>query len=95
MRYDYQELAAPPLQNPDPALLAAGLDTGRQPATTTTSRPASASPTIGGNGKTVMRGGFGIFYGRTPAIMLGTAHTGNGIQTTGVNFARPPSSPPV
>jgi outer membrane receptor protein involved in Fe transport len=36
--------------------------------------------------KTVVRGGYGIFFGRTPAIMLGTAHSQNGIQVTGVSL---------
>jgi hypothetical protein len=35
----------------------------------------------------VVRGGYGIFYGRTTAIMLGTAHSGNGIQTTGITLS--------
>ncbi len=30
--------------------------------------------------KLVIRGGAGMFYGRTPAILLGTAHSQNGIQ---------------
>jgi hypothetical protein len=30
--------------------------------------------------KLVVRGGAGMFYGRTPAILLGTAHSQNGIQ---------------
>jgi hypothetical protein len=34
----------------------------------------------------VIRAGFGIFYNRTPAIVLGTAHSQNGIQVTGINL---------
>ncbi|HYY93868.1 MAG TPA: hypothetical protein VE713_05080, partial [Pyrinomonadaceae bacterium] len=37
--------------------------------------------------KTVVRGGFGLFYGRTPAIVLGTAHSQNGINVTGINIS--------
>jgi hypothetical protein len=33
-----------------------------------------------------VRGGYGIFFARTPAIMLGTAHSQNGIQVTGVSL---------
>ncbi|HEY0100569.1 MAG TPA: TonB-dependent receptor, partial [Pyrinomonadaceae bacterium] len=88
LRYDYQKLAAPPLRNPDPALLAAGFDTSRQPDDGNNLAPrVGFAYDVRGDGKSVVRGGYGIFYGRTTAIMLGTAHTGNGIQTTGVNFA--------
>jgi outer membrane receptor protein involved in Fe transport len=87
VRYDYQKLAAPPLRNPNAALLAAGLDTSRRPSDGNNFAPRLGfAYDVGGNGKTVVRGGYGIFYGRTTAIMLGTAHTGNGVQTTGVNF---------
>jgi len=33
-----------------------------------------------------VRGGFGVYYGRTPAIVLGTVHSQNGINVTGVNL---------
>src|SRR4029079_12745110 len=36
--------------------------------------------------KYVVRGGYGIFYGRTPAIMVGTAHSNNGINVQTVTF---------
>jgi hypothetical protein len=45
--------------------------------------------------KTVMRGGYGFFFGRTPAIMLGTAHSQNGVQVTGVNLNCATASCPV
>ena len=85
LRYDYQALAEPPIQNPDPVLLAAGFDTSRQP-----SDKNNFAPRLGFSyafdERSVLRGGYGIFYGRTTAIMLGTAHSGNGIQTTGVTL---------
>jgi hypothetical protein len=34
----------------------------------------------------VVRGGYGLFYGRTPAIMVGTAHSNNGINVQTVTF---------
>src|SRR4029079_18162461 len=36
--------------------------------------------------KYVVRGGYGIFYGRTPSIMVGTAHSNNGINVQTVTF---------
>ena len=36
--------------------------------------------------KTAIRGGYGIFFGRTTGIMLGTSHSQNGIQVTGVTL---------
>ncbi|HKP72997.1 MAG TPA: TonB-dependent receptor, partial [Pyrinomonadaceae bacterium] len=84
-RYDYQRLAKPPITNPDPALLAAGLDTGRQPRDKDNIAPR-AGFSYALDEKTVVRGGYGIYYGRTTGIMLGTAHSGNGIQTTGITL---------
>jgi hypothetical protein len=34
----------------------------------------------------VVRGGYGVFFGRTPAIMLGTAHSQNGVQVINLTF---------
>ena len=33
-----------------------------------------------------MRGGWGLFYGRTPSIMLGTAHSNNGVNIVSLTF---------
>ncbi|HEY0322077.1 MAG TPA: TonB-dependent receptor [Pyrinomonadaceae bacterium] len=86
VRYDMQTLARPPLQNPDPVLLAAGFDTSIQPKDSNNIAPRFGF-SYAFNDKTVIRGGYGIFYGRTTAIMLGTAHSGNGIQTTGLTLS--------
>jgi carboxypeptidase family protein/TonB-dependent receptor-like protein len=85
LRYDYQKLAAPTVFNPSAALAGAGLNT------TTPIRDANnIAPRFGfsyaANEKTVVRGGYGIFFGRTTAIMLGTSHSQNGIQVSGVSL---------
>lgn len=85
LRYDLQDLADPTVNNPSPALAAAGLST-----TTPVRDGNNFAPRFGFSyafdDKTVLRGGYGIFFGRTPAIMLGTAHSQNGIQVTGVSL---------
>jgi outer membrane receptor protein involved in Fe transport len=85
LRYDLQDLADPSVHNPSAALAARGLDT-----TTPVSDGNNFAPRFGFSyaidDKTVVRGGYGIFFGRTPAIMLGTAHSQNGIQVTGVSL---------
>jgi outer membrane receptor protein involved in Fe transport len=85
LRYDYQLIAKPPITNPNPALLAAGFDTGFRP-----SDKNNFAPRIGVsyafNEKTVIRGGYGLFYGRTPAIVTGTAHSQNGIQVIAIDI---------
>jgi outer membrane receptor protein involved in Fe transport len=85
LRYDLQDLADPQVNNPSAALAAVGLNT-----TTPVRDRNNFGPrfgfSYGFNEKTVLRGGYGIFFGRTPAIMLGTAHSQNGIQVTGVSL---------
>ena len=94
LRYDLQDLADPQVKNPSPALAAVGLDT-----TTPVRDGNNFAPRFGFSyafdDKTVLRGGYGIFYARTPAIMLGTAHSQNGIQVTGVSLTctTTPSNP--
>ncbi|MDQ3254046.1 MAG: TonB-dependent receptor, partial [Acidobacteriota bacterium] len=86
VRYDYQALAAPPITNPDPVLLNAGLDTGFQPKDKNNFAPRLGF-SYAFDERTVVRGGYGLFYGRTTGIMLGTAHSGNGVQTTGLTLS--------
>jgi hypothetical protein len=82
VRYDYQQLAKPPITNP--ALSARGFDTGFQPQDKDNFAPRFGM-SYAFDDKTVVRAGYGLFYGRTPAIMLATAHSNNGIQITSVN----------
>ena len=85
LRYDYQRPACPPVKNPDPLLASFGIDTSTCPKDKNNFGPRTGfSYAI--DEKTVIRGGFGIFYNRTPAIVLGTAHSQNGIQVTGLTL---------
>lgn len=86
VRYDKQFMARPPVQNPDPQLLAAGLDTSRQPNDSNNFGPRFGF-SYAVDEKTVVRAGYGIFYGRTTAIMLGTAHSNNGINILGITLS--------
>jgi outer membrane receptor protein involved in Fe transport len=94
LRYDFQDLADPTVKNPSAALAAVGLST-----TTPVRDNNNFGPRFGFSyafdEKTVLRGGYGIFFGRTPAIMLGTSHSQNGIQVTGVSLTctTTPSNP--
>jgi outer membrane receptor protein involved in Fe transport len=85
LRYDYQTIAKPPITNPNAALLAAGFDTGFRP-----SDKNNIAPRLGFSyafdPKTVLRGGYGMFYARTPAILTGTAHSQNGIQVVAIDI---------
>jgi hypothetical protein len=84
-RYDYEAMACPPIQNADPLLLSNGVNTGNCPKDKNNIAPRfgfSYAP----DEKTVVRGGFGIYYGITPAIVIGTAHSQNGINVTGINL---------
>ena len=85
LRYDYQNIAKPQIQNPNAALLAAGYDTSFGP-----SDKNNFAPRIGAsyafNEKNVLRGGYGIYYARTPSILTGTAHSQNGIQVVAIDI---------
>lgn len=85
LRYDYQIIAKPPIQNQNAALLAAGFDTGFQPKDKNNFAPRLGF-SYAFNDKTVLRGGYGMFFGRTTAIMTGTAHSQNGIQVVAIDI---------
>ncbi len=101
LRYDYQQIAKPPITNSnaitiqDPTtfttrttgtLLDFGYNTGFQPKDKNNFAPRIGL-SFAFNDKTVIRGGYGIFYGRTPAILTGTAHSQNGIQVVAISIS--------
>jgi outer membrane receptor protein involved in Fe transport len=90
LRYDYQKIAQPPISNQNAGLVASGFDTGFKPADKN-----NIAPRIGVsyafNDKTVLRGGYGLFYARTPAILTGTAHSQNGIQVVALDITCNPN----
>jgi outer membrane receptor for ferrienterochelin and colicin len=87
LRYDFQKIAQPSVRNPDAQLLAAGIDTSKVPEDHNNIAPRLGFAwTPNTASRTVVRGGYGIFYGRTPAIMIGTAHSNNGINVQTLNF---------
>jgi hypothetical protein len=87
LRYDKQGIAQPTVRNPDAQLLAAGIDTSVVPEDTNNfAVRAGFAWTPKGQDRTVVRGGYGMFYGRTPSIMIGTAHSNNGINVQTLSF---------
>jgi outer membrane receptor protein involved in Fe transport len=85
LRYDVQTFAQPEVRNPDAQLAAAGIDTSFL-----ADDKNNLAPRLGlawtPNPKTVVRAGYGLFYGRTPAIMVGTAHSNNGVNVVSVRL---------
>lgn len=87
LRYDRQSVAQPNVLNPDAQLQAAGYFTNKIPTDS-----GDIGPRLGfawvpnGSNRTVVRGGYGIFYGTTPSIMYGTAMSNNGINVQTITF---------
>ncbi|HET7694762.1 MAG TPA: carboxypeptidase regulatory-like domain-containing protein [Vicinamibacterales bacterium] len=86
LRYDLMKTSAPPVRNPDAQLAAADIDTSRLDADTNNWGPRLGLAWSPASARYVVRGGWGIFYGRTPSIMLGTAHSNNGINIVSLTF---------
>ena len=74
------------MKNPDAQLAAAGIDTSRLDADTNNLGPRLGFAWTPAERHDVVRGGYGMFYGRTPSIMIGTAHSNNGINVLTLTF---------
>ena len=85
VRYDLETLAEPPVRNPDPNLINRGLDTSTPVSDRNNFAPRFGFSYAFGD-QSVLRGGYGIYYGRTTGIMLGTAHSQNGISVRSYNL---------
>jgi outer membrane receptor protein involved in Fe transport len=85
LRYDYQSIAQPPIQNPNAGLAAAGFDTSFRPSDKNNFGPRFGI-SYAFNERTVLRGGYGMYFARTPAILTGTAHSQNGIQVIAIDI---------
>lgn len=85
IRYDLQKFDEPKVQNP--AALAAGFNTAQLNTDSN-----NVGPRVGfawtpyTDQPFVIRGGYGVFFGRTPSIMVGTAHSNNGINVGTFTF---------
>ena len=91
LRYDVQSVKQPTTQNS--AALAYGFDTSKVPIKKNEWGPRFGfAYTPFGNQRFVVRGGYGLFYGMTPSLMIGTAHSNNGTNVATYTLAAQPYS---
>ncbi len=87
VRYDLFRYAQPLVKNPDADLERLGLDTSR--INRDNNNWAGRAGFAYRLGKAqVIRGGYGMYYGRTASILIGTAHSQNGIQVQTYSLSR-------
>ncbi len=88
LRYDLFNPAKPPFFNPDPGLAAFNVVTNRLDLDKNNWGPRlGAAYRVFSSDRLVLRGGWGLFYGRTPSILTGTVHTNNGEQVQNFLFS--------
>src|SRR3989442_9811200 len=81
-----QNSAQPPVRNPDPQLAAAGIDTSVLNTDSNNWGPHLGVAWAPVGKRYVVRAGYGLFYGRTPSIMVGAAHSNNGSDVQTITF---------
>ncbi|MBS1812573.1 MAG: TonB-dependent receptor, partial [Acidobacteria bacterium] len=90
LRYDAQAMRQSGTRNPAATLAAAGIDTSRANNDYNNFAPRlglAYKPTD--SDRFVIRLGYGLFYGRTPSIALGTAHSNNGVNVLSFTLTNP------
>ncbi|MFL6466174.1 MAG: carboxypeptidase regulatory-like domain-containing protein [Bryobacteraceae bacterium] len=88
LRYDFSSLPQPTTVNPDyPA-------TGRIPTFNSAFAPrVGFAYAFDSASKTVLRGGYGIFYARYPGGLINTFFLGNGLYQKAITFSSPTTGP--
>ena len=92
LRYDLQSFAQPQVRNPDPQLAAAGIDTSFLATDKNNFAPRLGRGLERRTRRPCVRAGYGLFYGRTPSIMVGTAHSNNGINVQTITLTGQPGA---
>ena len=87
LRYDLGLIAQPPVLNPSAALAAAGIFTNRIHTDHANFGPRVGIAWTPIGSKFVVRSGYGIFYGRTPSITVGTAFSNNALNVQTLTFS--------